>query len=88
MAVTDAVAEKFKLSNPMPEEVEQADLIALATERRDLMPPCSTDEWARLNHIKPMEEIIRAWAPDEAKDRFMDRFIHLVLSSGGQHQSV
>lgn len=48
-----AVAEHFGLPLQMPPEVKHADLVALATERRDLMPEHS-EPWSVLEGIEPL----------------------------------
>ena len=49
--------------------IKAADLIALATEKRDLMP-CSTEVWANLRDIRPLP-------PPAAKSAFLDCFHQL-----------
>lgn len=54
-----AVGERFSLRCPRAgyrTQLRQADLIALATERRDLMPP-STERWPILDGIEPWAEV-------------------------------
>jgi uncharacterized protein len=52
-------------------EVKRADLIALATERRDFMPPDGRDIWPGLKGVRPDQKPLHAWAPDEAKEAFL-----------------
>lgn len=72
------VCERFDLAPELPASVHRADLIALATERRDLMP---TDPaiWDCLVGIEPMVEIIRPWPAAEARityhQRLMDQLV-------------
>lgn len=47
-----AVASRFGLPLQLPRQVEHADLVALATERRDLMPP-HPEPWSVLEGIGP-----------------------------------
>ena len=56
--------------------IKQADLIALATEKRDLMPH-SAERWAYLDGIAPLPGIIDAMGPAEAKQRFLQAFAEL-----------
>jgi hypothetical protein len=56
------------LDHPAP-VIKAADLIALATEKRDLMP-CSTEVWANLRDIRPLP-------PPAAKSAFLDCFHQL-----------
>lgn len=70
-------------------EIKQADLMALATERRDLMPPTPT-EWPVLAGIEPVGWV-RLWSPERNeqpwsfwRDRFLDRYHELkhAISEG------
>ena len=56
--------------------IKRADLIALATEKRDLMPH-SAERWAYLDGIAPLPGIIDAMGPAEAKQRFLHAFTEL-----------
>ena len=68
------VCERFDLALDLPTSVHHADLIALATERRDLMP---TDPaiWDCLADIKPMVETIRPWPAAEARLTYHQRLM-------------
>ncbi|WP_286798480.1 phosphohydrolase [Pseudomonas sp. UBA4034] len=68
------VCERFDLVLDLPACVHLADLIALATERRDLMP---TDPaiWNCLVGIEPMAEIIRPWPAAEARITYHQRLM-------------
>jgi hypothetical protein len=71
--VSRIIGERFRVDlnhNPI---IKQADLVALATEKRDLMP-YSVEEWANLIGVKPMAEAILPMAPDVAKREFMKEF--------------
>ena len=71
------VCERFGIAPELPTCIYKADLIALATERRDLMP---TDPaiWDCLVGIEPIAETIRPWPAAEARltyhQRLMDQF--------------
>lgn len=77
------VAERFELVFPLPAGVEQADLIMLAWERRDLLP--KTDyRWPILEGVKQADLIMldlasrgAAWGPDQAEGNFLRRFHEL-----------
>jgi 5'-deoxynucleotidase YfbR-like HD superfamily hydrolase len=66
-----AVAKKFKLSWPIPEEVKHADLVLLATEKRDIMgtPP---KDWKKLP--EPRTKKIIPWNSKVSHYQFMNRF--------------
>lgn len=72
--IWDRICTRFGLDQDLPASVRQADLIALATERRDLMP---TDPatWDCLVGIEPMAETIRPWSATEARFTFHQRLM-------------
>lgn len=75
----------FKLGEPSiyPPEVKVADLIALATERRDLMPNTPTNEaWAFLDGITPDQDKIEPLGPMMAKYAFLNRYHQIVAEVG------
>ncbi|HXT31412.1 MAG TPA: hypothetical protein VN716_19070 [Vicinamibacterales bacterium] len=79
-----AVRLKFGLRDLAPheaKELKRADLVALATERRDVMR--ETDHvWPILDGVAPDDEPIEPWTPRGAKTVFLDRFIE--LTKGGR----
>lgn len=75
--VEAAVFSKFGVRLPLPECVKQADLIALATEQRDLMPH-HVDEWGCLVGVTPLKQRIQPWMPDDAKYEFLRKFERLT----------
>jgi carbon storage regulator CsrA len=52
--------------------VDDADSIALATERRDLMNP-PPYRWNQIEGIEPDKKIIHAWTPERSKIEFLTR---------------
>lgn len=68
------VYKKFGLEPYEPRDVKEADLLALATEIRDLMAPAASN-W----HLeqKPLEFKIEPLLPTQAKDLFLKRFYEL-----------
>jgi 5'-deoxynucleotidase YfbR-like HD superfamily hydrolase len=56
-------------------EVKYADLVMLATERRDLMNPCELD-WFPMP--PPLEEKLIPWPWDIAEFLFLRRFYELI----------
>jgi len=57
--------------------IKAADLVALATERRDLMSRCDY-AWDAVEHVAPDEEPITACGPAAAHELFMDRWRQLT----------
>ena len=56
--------------------INQADLIVLATERRDLMP-MDTADWSCIAGITPLSRTIKPLAPEAAAAQFTDLFFKL-----------
>jgi len=76
-----AIAEKFNLSYPFSPEIYQADKVALAAERRDLMAQAQTSFqaqdkmlWENINRYGYTTEQIVPLAPDRAMEQFIDRY--------------
>lgn len=69
----------------MSEEVAEADVRALATEYRDLMPKANnddgTDRWAYLDDVVPFPETIVPWHPRKARQLFLLRYMDLVAAT-------
>lgn len=69
-----AIAERFQLIYPRPDEIKLYDYIALATERRDLLL-CSLD-WGLLPN--PRDDFhLTPWTEAYTRRRFKQRFIEL-----------
>ena len=62
---------------PMHPYIKHADLVMLATEQRDLMPP-SNEEWAVLNGIEPRDRKINPQPPEIARAYFLQRYVQLT----------
>lgn len=77
--VQHAVAERFGLSvaHFHSTAVCQADLQALATERRDLMTG-DTARWPCLDRVQPAPETIKPLDPEQAERVFTARFKELT----------
>lgn len=69
-----AVCKRFWIDPDLPSCVYDADMIALATERRDLMPhhPAA---WDCLTGVEPMPGTIRPWSIQAAKDTYFRRLM-------------
>ncbi|MFZ2268240.1 MAG: hypothetical protein WAV95_11750 [Azonexus sp.] len=75
--VMQIIGQRFAVDLDHPDPaIKAADLIALATEKRDLMPH-STEAWANLRDIRPLPESIRPLSPPAAKAAFLDSFHQL-----------
>jgi hypothetical protein len=74
--VMAAVADRFCLPWPMPESIHHADLVLLATERRDLMaaPPY---RWISTENIEPIAATIEPLLPELAELEFLLRWKEL-----------
>lgn len=72
-----AVAARFGLTTPWPDEIKHADLVMLATEKRDLMA-AADHTWALLDGIEPSETAITyGWQPHAAEREWFIRFDRL-----------
>lgn len=76
------ILEGFGVPAVLDPSVCYADLVALATEKRDLMPHCDPEmDWSILDGIEPLSESIRwKWIPDEAFSLFSRHAYDLGLS--------
>ena len=75
--VEGLISQKFGTPETISPEVKQADLIMLATERRDLFIDDDT-EWAILRGIQPTNEFtINPLLPRQARKLFMERWHEL-----------
>lgn len=68
--VETMIANHFGIENMFDPRIKQADMIALATEKRDLMPH-SAEDWSYLRGFKPLPEAIAPMSPTEAKRVFL-----------------
>ncbi|SCW39184.1 hypothetical protein SAMN05216370_0897 [Pseudomonas peli] len=76
-SVWEAICERFDLSPVLPPSVKHADLVALATEKRDLMPS-HPEPWPCLAGITPAPEQIHTWTPATAAIHFQARLMQLL----------
>lgn len=75
--VEAAIRTRFGLPASISPSVKHADLILLATERRDLMPQ-DGDSWPMLEGITPLDKRIRAVHSYAAKSLFMQRALEVL----------
>ena len=66
------IQKKFGLREELPKSVKEADLVALSTERRDLMFPWVSEIWADLP--VPDQQRIVTLSPASAKRAFLNRY--------------
>lgn len=74
--VTEQICIKFDLPLKEPPSVKSADMIALATEKRDLMP--GGWEWGYLHGVLAMERRIEPMPPQVARAAFLHRYHELL----------
>jgi hypothetical protein len=68
---------RYGLPLTMSPEVKHADLVMLATERRDLMP-ADPMLWPILEGIEPLPRRLYTWSPAKAKAAFLQRYLELA----------
>lgn len=78
--VEKEISRKFGIPYPFPDEVKRADLIMLATEKRDLLP-CTQPEWEYPQGICPCNLKISPESPTVARVMFMARYLELMGKS-------
>ncbi|HYD58941.1 MAG TPA: metal-dependent phosphohydrolase [Noviherbaspirillum sp.] len=74
--VERVVFARFGVRNPLPDYVKYADLVMLATERRDLMPE-DDEDWESTDGIPELPEIIVPVNDKQAYTMFMNRYYEL-----------
>jgi 5'-deoxynucleotidase YfbR-like HD superfamily hydrolase len=77
------IGERFKVDLTHHHLVKKADLIALATERRDLMP-MEIVEWESLIGVSPLRRAIKPLNPHQAKAEFIDCYLKLTYKPQSQ----
>lgn len=75
-SIEQAIALRFGLYAWDAPEIKRADLVALATERRDLMPPCLA-QWECLVGVECVPEMIQPHSPAGSKYFFLQRYEEL-----------
>ncbi|MCR4508897.1 phosphohydrolase [Pseudomonas sp. 32.2.56] len=75
-----AICDRFAIDYTLPQAVHKADMIALATERRDLMPN-HPEEWECLRGVEPRPEPIKALLPSEASIHYFNRLLQLMATT-------
>lgn len=75
--VEAAVLARFGLPAKLPQSVKDADLVLLATEKRDLMPG-DPHTWECIAGHRPLPDRIQPWSSVRARSAFLDRFCELT----------
>ena len=68
---------RFGVNLQHNDAIRHADLVVLATERRDLMPMDMAD-WSSIAGITPMSRTIKPMSPEAASAQFMEMFFTLT----------
>lgn len=79
--IWSAICERFSIPEELPECVKHADLVMLATERRDLMPWNPTP-WDCLSGIEPLATVIQPLNSMQARSMFLNQLIELRQERG------
>ncbi len=79
--IEHALWQAFSLPDRLHHSIKRADLVLLATEQRDLMPP-HDDVWPVLEGIQPLEHRIEPWTPQRSMEAFMVRATELDIVGG------
>lgn len=74
--VEAAIFPKLNIEFPLHESIKHADLVMLATERRDLMP-ANDDVWEIIEDIEPLPEKIEPLSPEAARFQFGNRYLEI-----------
>lgn len=75
-----AIAERFHLVPELPDCVKRADMIALATEKRDLLPEHPA-AWECLEGYAPLPERIGKYQHEAVRQQFHDRLLGLMATT-------
>lgn len=74
--VARIIGERFRVDLAHHPVIKRADLVALATEKRDLMP-YSVEEWSYLDGVTSLARAIEPLVPEQAKMAFLREFERL-----------
>ncbi|MBU0563232.1 MAG: phosphohydrolase [Gammaproteobacteria bacterium] len=75
-----AICEHFHLEPELPACVHEADMIALATERRDLMP-AHGETWPCLEGVTPVAWHLPEWTSTHALVQYHSKLLDLMQST-------
>ena len=85
--VWHAVCDRFEIDPILPDSVIRADMVALATERRDLMPQ-HPGEWECLKGVPAMPERITPLPAQEAGIQYFSRLMELMQGDHRRRMSA
>ncbi|WP_297388852.1 hypothetical protein [Acidiferrobacter sp.] len=77
-----AVATRLGVDPALPASIKQADIILLATERRDLLPRDGR-VWPVLDNVVPLFDRIAPLGPEEAEALFLARYREITSQARG-----
>lgn len=77
--VMEMIGQRFGAADLTHPLIKQADVILLATEKRDLMPN-SVEAWTYLDGITPLESAIQPLMPELAKSQYLNIYYQLTNS--------
>ncbi|MCQ4257441.1 phosphohydrolase [Stutzerimonas stutzeri] len=72
-----AICDRFNLDPVLPASIHEADMIALATERRDLMPEHG-EKWPCLSGVTPLPATLPRWTSDHASIQYHSKLLELM----------
>ena len=72
----EVLGARFSVNLQHNDAIRHADLVVLATERRDLMP-MDTADWSSISGITPLSRTIKPKSPEAASAQFMEMFFML-----------
>lgn len=75
-----AICDRFNLDPTLPTCIHEADMIALATERRDLMPE-HAESWPCLAGITPHPATLPRWPSETASINYHSKLLELMQTT-------
>lgn len=70
----DAIDRRFAVPSEHKDLVKHFDLRMLATEKRDLMPHASAEEWSHTGGAEPLAFSIDPWKPGQSARQFVNAY--------------
>ncbi len=75
-----AICERFNLEPELPACIQEADMVALATERRDLMPEHG-ERWPCLEGVTPVPYRLPEWTSTHACIQYHSKLLDLLQTT-------